>query len=202
MKTLLKYLIAKKRFQTSRLDPICLISYDSKLEGKNYVGAQAKILSSRLGKYSYVGSNSELMLSNVSRYVSIAPSVIIGLQGHNLRLASTYPPFWYSNQTCSVGITGTNGIEYSFEKTTVEADCWIGHSALIMAGVKLGTGSVVGAGAVVTRDLEPFGIYAGSPAKLIRYRFNSHDISRLLDSQWWNLDFLEAQAFLSNFSQT
>lgn len=65
-------------------------------------------------------------------------------------------------------------------------DVWIGYEAIIMQGVKIGDGAVIGARSVVTRDVEPFSIVAGSPARKIRYRFGEETISRLLKLEWWN----------------
>jgi acetyltransferase-like isoleucine patch superfamily enzyme len=69
-----------------------------------------------------------------------------------------------------------------------------------MAGVHIGIGSVVGAGSIVTKDLEPFGIYVGSPAKLMRKRFNDQLINTLLESRWWELDFADASNLLNSIN--
>ena len=64
---------------------------------------------------------------------------------------------------------------------------WIGRRAIILQGVHIGTGAVVGAGAVVTKDIPPYAVVAGCPAKIIKYRFDSDIICRLLKSEWWLL---------------
>jgi len=66
-------------------------------------------------------------------------------------------------------------------------DVWIGTRVIVMAGVKIGTGAVVGAGSIVTRNIPPYAIVAGSPARIIRYRFEPDIIERLLSSKWWEL---------------
>ncbi|RWA73350.1 CatB-related O-acetyltransferase [Mesorhizobium sp.] len=65
-------------------------------------------------------------------------------------------------------------------------DVWIGRRAIIMPGVRVGDGAVVGAGAIVTKDVAPYAIVAGNPAKLIRYRFDQSQIESLLAIRWWN----------------
>lgn len=72
--------------------------------------------------------------------------------------------------------------------TSIGNDCWIGRNVVVMSGVTIGDGVVVGAGSVVTKDLEPYGIYAGVPAKLIKFRFDKALISDLMHSQWWIYD--------------
>lgn len=73
----------------------------------------------------------------------------------------------------------------------IENDVWIGINASIMPGVTIGTGAVVAACAVVTKDVPPYAIVGGNPAKIIKYRFPDEIIKRLLDSQWWKYSFIQ-----------
>lgn len=66
-------------------------------------------------------------------------------------------------------------------------DVWIGHGAVLLRHVRIGHGAVVGALSVVTKDVPPYAIVAGNPARIIRYRFTESQIVRLLKSEWWNL---------------
>ena len=70
--------------------------------------------------------------------------------------------------------------------TIIGNDVWIGNGAIIMPGVKIGDGAVIGTNACVTKDVEPYSIIGGNPAKLIRKRFDEETISFLLDLAWWN----------------
>ena len=70
--------------------------------------------------------------------------------------------------------------------TIIGHDVWIGEKAIIKQGVRIGTGSVIGMGSVVTKDVKPYSIVAGNPAKLIRDRFDAFTIQELLRSEWWN----------------
>ncbi len=65
-------------------------------------------------------------------------------------------------------------------------DVWIGYEATLMAGITVGDGAIIGAKAVVTKDVPPYSIVGGNPATLIRMRFSENEISRLLRLQWWN----------------
>lgn len=71
---------------------------------------------------------------------------------------------------------------------TVGHDVWIGANVTMSAPINIGTGAVIASGAVVTKDVPPYAIVGGNPAKVIRYRFSSELIARLLDSAWWEYD--------------
>ena len=92
----------------------------------------------------------------------------------------------------------------------IGSDCWVGTEAMIFGGTTIGHGSIVGARAVVTKDVPPFAVVAGNPAKIIRYRFERHVIDRLMEIRWWdwdrgkvesNIDLLaDIDMFLAKFS--
>jgi len=71
---------------------------------------------------------------------------------------------------------------------TIGNDVWIGAKATIMSGVKIGDGAIVAAGALVTKDVEPYSVVGGNPAKHLKYRFTKDQIKNLLDIAWWNWD--------------
>ena len=73
----------------------------------------------------------------------------------------------------------------STKRTVIGADVWVGARATVVAGVNVGVGAVIGTGSVVTRDVPPYAIVAGVPAKVIKYRFSEDIIKRLLESKWW-----------------
>jgi acetyltransferase-like isoleucine patch superfamily enzyme len=73
-----------------------------------------------------------------------------------------------------------------FKRTTIGNDVWIGNRVSIKAGVKIADGAVIGMSSVVTKDVGPYEIWAGNPAKLIRKRFDDETVEGLLTSQWWD----------------
>lgn len=79
---------------------------------------------------------------------------------------------------------------YQLEKnvSVIENDVWIGDNALLLPGIRVGTGAIIGAGAVVTKDVPPYAIVGGNPARIIKYRFAEPVIKELLDSKWWEWD--------------
>jgi chloramphenicol O-acetyltransferase type B len=117
----------------------------------------------------------------VGAFCSIAIRVQILLGGnHRSDWVTTYPfPFFRPS--------AKRHLEYHFSKgdIVIGNDVWIGHAATILSGVTIGHGAIVGACAVVTKDVPPYGIVAGNPARLIRKRFSEEDISTLLQIEWW-----------------
>jgi acetyltransferase-like isoleucine patch superfamily enzyme len=111
----------------------------------------------------------------IGNYCSIAENVKFFVDGnHRMDYASTYP------------FNGGNG--YGKGSPAVGNDVWIGREVLVMSGVRIGDGSVVAAGSVVTKDVPNYAIVGGNPAKVIRYRFSEEIIKRFEDVRWWHLD--------------
>ncbi|MDX1835998.1 type B chloramphenicol O-acetyltransferase [Legionella taurinensis] len=111
-----------------------------------------------------------------------ASFMMAGNQGHCMDWISTFP-FFYTEE--SVFAKAVDGYRPAGD-TVVGHDVWIGAEAMIMPGIQIGHGAIIGSRAVVTRHVEPYSIVAGNPARLIRKRFNEHDIQRLLEMAWWD----------------
>ena len=122
----------------------------------------------------------------IGKYCSIACGVrfLFNSANHALKSLSTYAfPIFYEEWGLDVG----NVAEAWDNKgdIVVGNDVWIGYEAVVMAGVTIGDGAIIGSRAVVTRDVPPYAIVGGVPAKLIRYRFTEKTIERLLAIKWW-----------------
>ena len=76
---------------------------------------------------------------------------------------------------------------YPYKRVKVGNDVWIGTKVIVMGGVTIGDGAVIGAGSIVTKDVPPYAIVAGVPAKIIRYRFSEEIVKELQNIKWWNL---------------
>lgn len=134
------------------------------------------------GAYTYMRSGGELYGNTaVGRFCSIGQNVIIGLEKNK------HPTNWLSTSLFSKNIEKDYASIAANNTTIIGNDCWIGRDAVIMSGVTIGHGAIIGARALVTSDVPPFAIYAGMPAKLIRYRFSAELIDRLIESNWWNI---------------
>lgn len=135
-----------------------------------------------VGAHTYVRSGSVLeVVSSIGRYCSIGVDVIIGQE------KATHPTDWVSSHPFA--FTGTtHTYDPALYPATVGHDVWIGRGAMVMEGVNVGTGAVIATKAVVTKDVPPYAIVVGFPAKVIRFRHAPEIIERLLASRWWELD--------------
>ena len=129
--------------------------------------------------------------ADIGSFCSIGPGAKIGGLGkHPVDMISTHPIF-YSTKMQS-GITFSDKDYFDEQpKTTVGHDVWVGANAIILDGVNIGNGAIVAAGAVVVKDVPAFSIVGGVPAKIIRYRFSDEDISKINETNWWNLTLSE-----------
>ncbi|TIP49654.1 MAG: CatB-related O-acetyltransferase [Mesorhizobium sp.] len=126
----------------------------------------------------------------IGAYCSIAAGVLFIAAGeHPMSLVSTYP-FAGADRDLTKG------------PITVGNDVWIGSRAIVLSGVTIGHGAVVGAGSVVTKDVPPYGIVAGNPAKLIRYRFEPETIAALLGIRWWDWPDSQIEAAMPEFHRS
>jgi chloramphenicol O-acetyltransferase type B len=112
-----------------------------------------------------------------------AAFIMAGNQGHRNDWISTFPFFWMPEVAAFAG--AENAYRPSGD-TVIGNDVWIGSEAIIMPGVTVGDGAVIGTRALVTRDVEPYAIVGGNPAKPIRKRFEEGCIAMLLELRWWD----------------
>ncbi len=108
--------------------------------------------------------------------------IMAGNQGHRMEWVSSFP-FFYTNDTYAKD--AIDGFQNAGD-TEIGHDVWIGTEAMIMPGIKIGHGALIGARSVITKDVPPYTIVAGNPAKSIRKRFSEKEIHQLLEMEWWN----------------
>lgn len=174
------------------------IAFSSRIEysvvsRKAKVWRFCKMYHSSLGDYSYVGPHSCLTYAEVGKFCSVAGDVVLGMGTHTLANLSTSPIFTEVRNGTRQRWVDTNTVD-PFRKVKVGNDVWIGLRALVMGGVTIGDGAVIGAGAIVTKDVPPYAVVAGVPARVIRYRFTPEQIEKLHSIAWWNLP----ESFLRN----
>ena len=144
----------------------------------------SQLFSCSLARVTYIAGAS---LSNVTagKFCSIGQGVRIGLGRYPTNFLSTHPAFYSAGGQTSLQIS--TFAEFSEANPVVLGnDVWVGANSLIMGGISIGDGAIVGAGSIVTRDIPAYAIAVGSPAKVIRYRFDEKTISELLRLQWWD----------------
>lgn len=191
--------MAQKLGPAPTVDPTAEVTR-STLGRYTEVGPRTQLLEVELGDYSYVVNDSDIAYARIGRFTSIAAMTRINPGNHPMQRASqshfTYrasayfddaqdePDFfaWRRDQPVSIG-----------------HDVWIGHGAIVLPGRRIGDGAVVAAGAVVTKDVAPYTIVAGVPAKPVRERFPAAIAARLQALAWWDWDHARLRAALEDF---
>ncbi len=161
--------------------------FSTTFEGHNRIGRNSSFTGS-LGRCSYMGENCKIN-SDIGRYCSIASEVCTISGRHpTVDWASTSPVFFSDDCQCGTTYVSEKLFDESSPKTIIGNDVWIGARVTILSGVSIGDGAIIAAGAVVTKDVEPYTIVGGVPAKPIRKRFTDEQIAALLELKWWDKD--------------
>ena len=178
-----------------RLGAGAKISKGTVIEAPVLIAPGARILRDvSIGAYSYVGRNTIVANTQISRYCSIAHDCQINyFRGHPVDWLSTHPfqfddvnfAFWPDYSKFKKRQFDTDNTQ---RLVTIGPDVWMGAKACIFGGLQIGAGAIVGALALVRRDVPPYGIVVGSPARTIKYRFSKSIIASLLRLKWWDLD--------------
>ena len=139
---------------------------------------------SSIGDYSYTGINTTMNFTRIGKFCSLARNVDIGGIDHDYHKVTTMPAFrFYQTQNGGGKIPV---VPKHQEYCTIGNDVWIAAGANVLHSVTIGDGAVIGAGAVVTRDVPPYAIVAGVPAKIIGYRCSEAQIRALEEIRWWD----------------
>jgi phosphonate metabolism protein (transferase hexapeptide repeat family) len=173
---------------------------DSKLGAYTQVGERTKLLEVTLDDYSYVVNDSDIAYTTFGKFCSIAAMTRINPGNHPMHRATQS----HVTYRASAYFPGEQDEAQFFawrhaHPVVVGHDVWVGHGAIILPGRTIGTGAVAGAGAVVTRDVAPYAIVAGNPARVIRPRFPVETADRLQRLAWWNWDHARLRAALPDF---
>ncbi len=160
-----------------------------------------RIKNSKLGAFTYINgyASGSLYSCEVGRYCSIGEEVMLGAPEHPVDWLSTHPfaftrreylpKFYRLPEFERLAPDGTEPTPFlQPAKTTFGHDVWVGAGAFVKRGVHVGDGAIIAARAVVTRDVPPYAIVAGLPAKVLRLRFSESHVERLLKLQWWRYD--------------
>ena len=160
---------------------------------KNNVIIQANVT---IGKFCFINRNTTIYAgTTIGNYCSFGNYCEVGTFDHPTNWLSTtsiqynikkvYPNYRkFCPKFSQKNITQLEG-------AIIGNDVWIGTQSIIKSGIHIGDGAIIGAGSVVTKDVPPYAIVAGVPAKVIKYRFDDATISKLLKIKWWNMDFCE-----------
>ncbi|MBN8944183.1 MAG: chloramphenicol acetyltransferase [Rhizobiales bacterium] len=164
------------------------------------VGARTVISETVMGDYSYIVQDGQIDMSEIGKFCSIASHVRINPGNHPTERASQ-SHFLYRASRYFDGEPDEAGF-FDWRRAhavTIGHDVWIGHGGVVLAGRTVGTGAVVAAGAIVTKDVAPYTIVGGNPARVIRRRFDEAVAERLQALAWWDWSHARLRLALPDF---
>lgn len=173
---------------------------NSEISKKSKVCTGARINNSQLEKYSFVGPFSLVNYAKIGSFCSIAENVTIGPAEHPIHELSTSPIFLEGENCMRKNLLKKKYNPY--KKTIIGNDVWIGKGAIVKAGITIDNGAVVAMGAVVTKNIGPYEIWGGCPAKKIGQRFSDDIIQKLTDLDWWKMDETQIKKIYLQFKTT
>ena len=181
------------------VDPTAFVR-DSRLGRYTEVGARTKVVETTMDDYSYVVNDSDIIYTTIGKFCSIAAHTRINPGNHPMQRA-TQAHFTYRSSAYFEG-ESDDAAFFDWRRSTpvtIGHDVWIGHGAIILPGRTIGTGAVVAGGAIVTKDVAPYAIVAGNPARKVRDRFPPDIAERLMRLGWQDWDHDRLRAALGDF---
>jgi chloramphenicol O-acetyltransferase type B len=176
-------IINKKRYPHAIIDRGSCFTEDSTIGINSHIFSNCIVNHSHIGNYTYIGRNSLIQNAIIGNYCSISHDLNCGLGNHPLNLFSTSPIFYRKRNPLHLEIVKENSSFIEYKPISIGHDVWIGARVTILDGINIGNGAVIASGAVVTKDVPPYAIVGGVPARIIRYRsFQNTNIPK----DWWN----------------
>jgi acetyltransferase-like isoleucine patch superfamily enzyme len=184
----------KFRFRNSIIDKGSCFNLNVMLHPNVHIYSDCLINNSVINSYTYIGKNCKIQNAQIGKFCSIANDVSIGLGKHPLDHFSTSPLFYRRLNTFKIKLI-ENDLQFEeYLPVKIGHDVWIGSRSMILDGIIIGNGSVIAANSVVTKDVAPYSVIGGVPAKLIKYRFSDKKIEELNNGKWWDMDLCKIKS--------
>lgn len=185
--------------QTPFVDPSASLTA-VKLGRYTEVGARTKLLETELGDYTYVVNDSDIAYATIGKFTSIAAMTRINPGNHPMQRVSQSHFTYRASAYFDGEVDETEFFAWRrAHHVTIGNDVWIGHGAIVLPGRNVGDGAVIGAGAVVTKDIPAYAVAVGNPARVLRQRFVGHVPARLRALAWWDWPHEQIHAALADF---
>jgi phosphonate metabolism protein (transferase hexapeptide repeat family) len=185
--------------ETPEIDPTSVVR-NSDFGRYTYLGARSTVADSVIGDYGYAMGDNQVSHAEIGKFVNLATGVRINPSNH---------PWWratlhhFTYRSASHGFALPDDPEiFSWrreDKVTIGPDVWLGHNAIVMPGVTIGAGAAIGSGAVVTKDVPPYAIVVGVPARVLRFRADAGAIEKLMRIRWWDWSHGQLDAAVADF---
>lgn len=178
-----------KNILNSRISILAFVSSNTTIDKTAFIYRGVKAKGAVIGAHSYISVGTDIENAEIGKYCSIADHCRIGMSGHSLDFLSTSPIFTQTINALQECWVDKDIFEHKSEdeRAYIGNDVWVGSHVLINGGVHVGNGACIAAGAVVVKDVPPYAVVGGVPAKIIRYRFSSDIIEKLENLQWWSM---------------
>lgn len=164
------------------------------------IGTRNRISETTMGDYSYTGVDCEIWCTDIGKFSNIASHVRINATKHPMWRATLHHFTYRAGDYWPDAANESEFFEWRREhKVHIGNDTWLGHGCIILPGVTVGNGAVIGAGGVVSKDVAPYQIVGGVPAKLIRERFDAETAQRLDKLAWWDWEHDQLRNALDDF---
>lgn len=151
------------------------------------IGERVVLREVTVGDYSYFERHGEAIYTQIGKFCSVAANVRINALEHPMERVTTHKLSYRPNEYFRfLGVDQDFRERRRAKRVVIGNDVWIGHGAVVLPGVSIGDGAVIGANAVVSRDVAPYTIAAGVPARPLRERFPREIASRLAALAWWD----------------
>ena len=180
-------LLSFKKLTHKRVSFFSSWTSNTKFDKTTNILRGARISSYSIGRYSRIGVNAVVAHADIGNFSVISMESVLGPGMHPTNYLTPHSIF-YRRGSWGFHDDWVKGIDFEEEPLiTIGNDVWIGRHCTIMNGVTIGDGAIVAANATVTKDVPPFAIVGGMPARVIKYRFSPEIIERLLQIKWWDL---------------